>query len=219
MSVPCPPFPARRLAVVAAVALWLAAAGTGFGLLEAYKAVPGDAAAAPPSWPAGSQVRPDPGRASLLLFCHPHCPCTRASLDELEAVLTRCGGRASARVLFVVPEEGPRDWEHTDLWRCAAGLPGVVVRADAGGREARRFSASTSGHALLYGPDGRLLYHGGLTGSRVHAGDNPRRAAVLALLRGAAAGPLEGPTFGCSLFDSSFPRPESEPACCPQPRP
>lgn len=52
MSVPCPPFPARRLAVVAAVALWLAAAGTGFGLLEAYKAVPGAAAAAPPSWPA-----------------------------------------------------------------------------------------------------------------------------------------------------------------------
>jgi hypothetical protein len=72
---------------------------------------------------------------------------------------------------------------------------------DEGGAEARRFGATTSGHAVLYSPDGRLLFRGGLTGARGHAGDNANLDALAAVLDGAPSPHINVPVFGCPLFE------------------
>jgi hypothetical protein len=38
--------------------------------------------------------------ATLVLFAHPHCVCTRASLDELEVILSGHTRPVSAQVVF-----------------------------------------------------------------------------------------------------------------------
>ena len=183
------------------IALWLGLCGLGFSVLLRYQRTPGEAASAPEHWPAASALRAVSGRETLLLFVHPRCPCTRASVDSLAWIMARGSGRVAAYAVFYKPPAFAADWEAGDLWRSASAIPGVTAVEDADGREARRFGAETSGQALLFDAGGRLLYRGGLTGGRGHFGDNPGRDAVLALAKGRPA-KTAASVFGCSLLRS-----------------
>jgi hypothetical protein len=94
----------------------------------------------------------------------------------------------------------PDGWEKTELWNKAAALPETVIVADEDGREAERFGAVTSGQTFLYDASGALLFSGGITGSRGHAGNNAGRASIVALLNRAPAVSASTNVFGCSLF-------------------
>ncbi|MFO0982332.1 MAG: RedB protein [Planctomycetota bacterium] len=183
--------------------LWLAAVGGALAMLNGYALEPGDAKRAPDRWPTASAIARDQSRPVLLMFVHPRCPCTRASLGELERLLAACQDQLSAHVLFLQPLDEPAGWIDTDLWRAAATVPGLAVHRDQGGAEARRFGAETSGHTVLYDRAGRLAFQGGITISRGHAGDNPGRSAIVAWVRG-EGGPVPGatPVFGCALFQA-----------------
>ncbi len=195
----------KPLVLPVAMALWILAVGFGFARLLGYAATPGSAAPAPVRWPVGIPLTPDPERANLVLLAHPHCPCTRSSLDELELLLTRCQGRVTAHVLFYRPAAFPPDWEKTELWDRAGAFPGIQVRADEGGVLARRFGAVTSGQVLLYHRGGHLLFRGGLTNARGHAGASAGAAAVVSLLTRGTAERTETPVFGCPLTDPGPP--------------
>jgi hypothetical protein len=110
-------------------------------------------------------------------------------------------GRVTAYVLFLKPAGFSEDWEKTDLWQSAANIPGVTAVIDDGGAEARRFHAATSGQTILYDAEGRLLFSGGITGSRGHSGDNAGRSAIVSLVNAGAADRAETFVFGCPLFD------------------
>ena len=137
------------------------------------------------------------------MLAHPHCPCTAASVGELAQIMARLEGRLAAYIIFVKPKGADGDWEDTDLRRSAEAIPGVKIVVDPNGVEAHRFGAETSGHTLLYGTDGRLLFSGGITASRGHAGDNAGESAIIALVNHQT--PLRNQTlvFGCSLADRS----------------
>jgi hypothetical protein len=180
--------------------LWFGAVVTGLSLVARYDNTPGPAADAPEVWPAPSGVTLDPDRPTLVMLAHPRCACTRASVTELAEVMARAAHRPKAYVVFIKPGGVAARWEQTDLWKSAAEIPGVTVLRDDGGDEARRFGASTSGQTLVYAPDGRLLFSGGATGARGHAGNNHGRAALLAILSGEQPDRTSTPVFGCSLF-------------------
>lgn len=179
--------------------LWLCAVCAGFGLLLRHDATPGVAAAAPGRWPEGVPFPRAADRATLVLLVHPRCPCSRATLEELSQVMARARGSAVAYVLFLRPRGAAEGWERTDYWQSAESIPGVQTMADPDGALAARFGASTSGETVAYGPSGDLLYHGGITGSRGHAGDNIARARLLSLLLHGRADRADGPVFGCPL--------------------
>jgi hypothetical protein len=107
-------------------------------------------------------------------------------------------------VLFLKPEGFTDNWAQSDLWRTAAALPGVTVARDVDGREARRFGAATSGQTLLYDSNGALLFSGGITGARAHAGDNAGRSALVALLNHGRPDRTGTSVFGCPLFASGL---------------
>jgi hypothetical protein len=172
---------------------------------------PGIGARAPAQWPANSILARSPGRPTLVLLAHPQCDCTRASLDELGEALARAGTRPETYVLFLKPEEFSNGWEQTDSWRQAAAIPHVTVVRDDSGLEARRFGAATSGQTLLYDASGNLLFSGGITAARGHAGDNAGRSELVSLLNGGRSAPPRAlnreqsgrdatSVFGCPLF-------------------
>jgi hypothetical protein len=181
-------------------ALWLFAIGLGLHLLMNYENTPGIPGAPPAMWPADSRIQRTPGRATLVMLAHPHCPCTRASIEELAQLMARCQGLLTTHVLFLQPKGFSEDWTQTDLYRSAAMIPGVQVACDEGGDEARRFGATTSGQTLLYRADGLLLFEGGITSSRGHVGDNAGRNAIVSLLTKGTADRTETFAFGCGLF-------------------
>jgi hypothetical protein len=133
------------------------------------------------------------------MFAHPHCPCTRASLAELERLVARAGGAITPWIVFYKPSTADSDWEQTDLWRKAQAIPGAHVATDIDGQLAQRFGASTSGHTLVYDAGGHLAFSGGITSARGHEGDNAGRDAVIALLKAEPSETSENPVFGCPI--------------------
>jgi hypothetical protein len=182
---------------------WLTVVVGGTIQLARYSNTPGNDGPAPISWPADSHIPLDGKRPTLVMFVHPHCPCTRASLGELEVLMARVQGLVSAHVVVLKPSDTAANWEKTDLWRTASSIPGVSVYVDDAGLEARRFHAETSGQTLLYDQSGVLRFQGGITLSRGHAGDNPGRIALQDLLRDGYSKQDTTPVFGCSLFESN----------------
>jgi hypothetical protein len=180
---------------------WLLAVGGGFIVLMDYQGTAGAMGNTPHDWPSDSALRVMPGRNNLIMFVHPKCPCSRASIEELNRLLATTGGKFSTRVLFFKPSEMSQDWTDTSLYRAVVSLPGVIALDDIDGKEARRFGAKTSGCVFLYGPSGDLLFKGGITSGRGHAGDNPGENALGALLRGQGTTTHQTPVFGCSLLD------------------
>ena len=187
--------------MVVAGMLWLAAVIAGSLAMLRYANTPGHAAQAPLQWSANSLIARDSQRATLVMFVHPRCPCSRASVGELSLLMAHCQGRVNAHVLFFKPAGSAAEWAETDLWRSAAAIPGVEVHSDDGGVEARRFHAETSGHTVLYDRARRLQFSGGITAARGHSGDNAGRSAIAALVNGGAPQERGTPVYGCSLVN------------------
>jgi len=135
------------------------------------------------------------------MFAHPHCPCTQASIGELNRLLTRCQGPVAVHVLFIQPKGTSLDWTETSLRKSAEAIPGIDVQLDPDGAEAHRFGAESSGYLALYNPEGKLLFCGGITAARGHAGDNAGENVVVTLLNGQNAELKHTAVFGCSLFN------------------
>lgn len=194
-------------------ALWMGLVVAGMGVLVRYSLAPGAPGHPPDVWPVAATIARSPATYTLVLVVHPHCPCTRASLDELDGIMARCHGKLVSRVLFVQPEGFTEDWVETDLWRHAESIPGVVAMVDARGVLAGRFGALTSGQTVLYDPRGRLLFSGGITGARGHAGPNAGATAVVTSVEGAPPTTTRTPVYGCPLHDPPRPLGKQGQAC------
>lgn len=188
--------------VVAAIAVWLALLGVGFGALWKYATTPGANANPPQEWPSDANLHRRPGHAILLTFLHPECECSRATLGELAILMAHEQGVLDAVALFTVPGGVADRWANSDLVTMARATPGVRVIEEHDAHFVRRFGAHTSGQTLLYGTTGRLLFKGGITALRGHSGDNAGRTAIAYLLhnRTPAAIPVVTRVFGCSLI-------------------
>jgi hypothetical protein len=182
------------------ILLWVFGIGLGGRKLLSYVYTPGRLAAPPAVWPAGPGIRPAGRKPVILVFIHPQCSCSNATLRELALIMARLRGRTSAFVLFYAPGSKDPSWAHNGAWSQARAIPGVEVLDDREGIEARRFGAATSGQTLVYGAGAELLFNGGITAARGHAGDNAGRDAVVSLIESGAASRRTTPVFGCSLL-------------------
>ena len=186
--------------LLAAGLTWLLVVLAGTILLTAYAGSRGKEGAPPNFWPASSQLRFDQRQPTLVMFVHPRCPCSRASLGELARLMATYHERLTCHVLFLQPAGMFDDWVETDSWKTAAAIPGVLIHRDRLGTEAKYFAAQTSGDTALYNQRGGLIFHGGITISRGHSGDSAGRNAIMALLDEQASGPASTAVFGCPLF-------------------
>jgi hypothetical protein len=184
-----------RIAITCLVlAAWLGLVATGFVFWERYESTPGKIER------AEDTAHLSRGMWELVLFVHPHCPCTRASLQELAELAHRAGPNVAIRVVFVRPSNVPEGWERSDLWDAAAAIPGVQVSCDPEGSEARRAGAATSGHLVVYDPSGRIAFNGGITRGRGQTGESSARREILDLLTGGRPNIGQTPVYGCELF-------------------
>lgn len=180
-------------------AAWMAALAFGARVLFKYETTPGRLGVVSASWPSVSIIPRSTDKPTLVMLAHPHCPCSRASVGELAQLMARAVGKVNAYVLFVKPPGAGADWDDTDLRRSAAEIPGVTVLTDENGTEAGRFGAETSGHTLVFDRNGALVFSGGITASRGHAGGNAGESAVFAALRQEPMPLNQTPVYGCSL--------------------
>jgi hypothetical protein len=190
-----------RSLVVMAIVGWTCALGAGLQQIWKYGNTAGTASSAPSRWPSSSSIARQAGQTTLIMFVHPRCTCTRASLLELQEIASRSSDAVSVWILLLEPEGAGSDWESTSVVELARLIRNTRLTTDYAGTEAARFGASTSGHVVVYAADGSLQFSGGITGARGHVGANEGQRSVNALLAGAPAPLHEHPTFGCGFHD------------------
>lgn len=188
------------------IALWGIAVSAGMINLWQFGLTPGVAPAhAPQLWPADAAVPAHPGRPVLVMIAHPQCSCTRASLNELRRLMARFQGLANPPPVYlsiIVPEGVGPGWTDGPVLHNASSIRGLNIVLDSGARFAQRLGATTSGHVLLYGSDGSLLFSGGITAGRAHEGDAGGQEAIVAALYGKVPAARAAPVFGCGLQSS-----------------
>ena len=153
----------------------------------------------PERWPATPSIASPAGKPILLMFLHPHCPCSRSSLAQLKALLADEPGKAVVQILFFDSPEFKLRIEESDNWKLAHNVPGVTVALDKDGKASRMFGACASGTVVLYDGAGQLQFTGGITAGRGHVGTNPAVEAVTACLNGATVTRRDYPVFGCPI--------------------
>jgi hypothetical protein len=177
-----------------------------FNLL-AFDEAPAAMGRAPSRWPHASGLERPLGTPELLVFAHPFCSCTRASVSELARLASLQENKPnSPKIVFVVfrPHKNS-GWQWTALERKISELPRARLVWDDNGAEAKLFDAETSGTVALYDSAGILLFHGGVTGSRGHEGDNYGLSELRRVLDSSSAGQTKqtGVTaarvFGCAI--------------------
>ncbi len=192
-----------RKRAIAAFAAWAIALAIGLGAMFRYETTAGATAAVPATWPVDSQLPRHPNRATVVLFAHPMCACTRASLRELAAIMTDERIDADAIVAFIHPESVGDRWDDSPSWTLADRVPHATRFVDHDGIEAARFGAMTSGQVAVYDATGALVFAGGITASRGHVGDNIGTRAVRARLAAAPDDHADHPVYGCPLGGDS----------------
>ncbi len=161
------------------------------------------------SWPSDCTMVAHATQPTLLVFVHPKCPCTRASVRELMLVLADPKIDISVVALFYCPKDEQSVWAHTDLWSSMAQIPNCILQVDHDGIETAKFGAMTSGHVMLYNTNGDRTFSGGITCGRGHEGNNPARHALTQILNGEKVLQNDYPVFGCSIISIPFTRNES----------
>lgn len=191
--------------------VWIFVVICGLTVLLNYETLPGPNPDQLAHWPTDSKLRRSTNRPLVIMFVHPHCPCTRASVSELEQIVSICHELAEFQVVVFDSEEADSNWRASQIVETVSSIPGVNVYWDKHGREAIRFNIKTSGHVVLYDSEEKLKFSGGITGSRGHAGSNTGRSRLVSWLRlnpedrANQIGLLESPVFGCALVEGTEP--------------
>lgn len=189
---------ALRAVRIVVVCLWVAGAVTGLGVLASYAARPAPGEPSPLRWPSSTALRLHSTLPTVVVFVHPHCPCSAATLTELARLLARAPA-CSVTIAFYAPSSLAADWGKTPLRRQAEALEGVIVLDDTDASGAKLFGAAASGQVVVYGPAGELRFGGGITASRGHEGDNLGADCVRAALRGETPAAFTTPVYGCEI--------------------
>lgn len=189
----------------ALIVVWLMAAAVGWYSVERYEFATTDALVtrAVEHWPADTKLDCSADRSTLVLFLHPKCPCSRATLAEMDRVLATSGKPAIEQtrliVVATVPPNADDSWRETSTLGQARALPNAEVFIDHDGREAARFGATTSGIVMFFDARGTRRYAGGITITRGHQGRSAGGDVIQALVRGEPVKPKSMPAFGCRL--------------------
>jgi hypothetical protein len=204
-ELPPPTRTSERLSwpLAAALVVWIAIAVAGWYGISAYgfNGDPQATAHIVPYWPTDSTIARMTDRPTLVLFLHPKCPCSRATVGELERlpVLAPSDALPDICVVAAAPRSTGDLWWSSPFLARAARLPNTRLVRDPGGVETELFGARVSGTVLLFDPAGKRLYAGGVTMARGHAGDNVGLQAVTELLVDHHADVAPIPPLGCEM--------------------
>jgi hypothetical protein len=188
----------RKTALISAVMIWAVLVGIGFVWLTDYSTRPGKPANVSAKLPPEIYETLNKTLPKVILFVHPQCACSRATLSELERILAENENRAEVKIFFYKPEQESDDWVKTNLWRQANEMPSVKVGI-MNESEMEKFGVITSGQTIVYDLDGNVVFSGGITYGRGHEGMSRGRKAIEEYLQSGRLSVSETSVFGCAL--------------------
>lgn len=184
--------------------LWLTLLCFGIFISLEYEKTPARVVQAVGPIPSSLSTLPSPAKEfQLLMFAHPKCACTKASLSEL-ARFMYVNNTVETRIYFIVPRSYG-SWKDSETVKIASKIPGVAVSVDYDGAIAKSYQAVASGECFLFDRKSNLLFHGGITQSRGHEGANAGLDQISSIVRKNTQLTAHNAVYGCALFDAKEP--------------
>lgn len=186
--------------------LWLAGLLVAIGAMSVYKTTPpAEVQPSIESWPTASRLVRDGTTPTLVMFAHPYCDCTKASLAVLRDLMPRLEGKVHNYILFA-QSEGEPVGARSENRIMAESIPGATIVDDEAALEADRFGATTSGQVMLFDTEGRILFTGGIGPLPHYTGETPMVHSLVAAIESISGGgpmgarvQMPNAVFGCSL--------------------
>lgn len=182
-------------------AVWILVLVSGVFAFANYSYTPGKPADLQITWPSLSSLKPSLKQPELLVFLHPKCSCSHATLADLARLIPDIGSRAHVRVVFNDLGD-PSLLEESHSYAMASEIPGVELVKDPNGVQSNLFGVKTSGQMFLYDEQGVLVFSGGLTPSRGHEGESQGSITVLKWLNTRELQWKTSDVFGCSMKEN-----------------
>lgn len=185
------------------VIAWSVLVLIGYGCMVFYSTAPAKSAISVGPFPTGSALAKGSG-LTLVTFLHPRCPCSKASVSELQELLAQSKFPSNLTVYAVVsqPHGSSAGFTQGAILDSLSGMKNVQLIIDKDDLESQRFGALTSGQTLLFDSQGNCLFSGGITAARGEVGANAGVDALLQCIASGQASPNKTPVFGCSLESS-----------------
>ena len=196
--------------LVLITSLWIGLSVYGVKRLLDYSSEAGVNGVIPIEWPSQSKIERQKNVPILIMFVHPKCPCTRASLAELKKILAVSKSNLIVTVVFSKAAFSATDWEKDFLWESVKHIEEIQTYVDLENHEAKMFGINTSGQTVLYDENGHLIFHGGITASRGHEGDNLGQITIINYLKNGSLNCTTTKAYGCLIYANSL---ESS-TCC-----
>lgn len=169
---------------------------SGVAALSSYSSKPGLDSEAEVKWPQESKLSTKK-EFRLVMFIHPGCPCSKASLEELSKVQ----GPNIETTIVILEDPMFKDMlQNNPLVKKAKSLKHANVVVDHMGHEAKLFGAKTSGATFLY-QNSNLVFSGGVTVSRGHVGDSEGLRIIKDKLANKSSSSWLSRVYGCGLFN------------------
>lgn len=179
--------------------IWLLAISAGMGWWIVHDRTPGASAATGNSWPSNASMVLSEQTGTVIMFVHPHCPCTRASLAKLDSALAACAQKPRVYVVVSPIERDASKTLASANYRRAEQITGAVCIIDDDRRAQARFGAATSGQVVYFDSRGDLKFSGGLTAERGGMAPGGVEQQFVAAVRDTAPSLVLAPVFGCPL--------------------
>ena len=183
------------------VVLWFIALAVIYGKLAVYSQSPEGLGTPPMAAVANVSVHPE--KYTLAVYIHPKCPCTQATLYEVERLMTKVRDEVALSFYIFGASDAPSVWFEGTLDQLEQKFPDSLVIRDIDGEYSKSAGASVSGSTVLYTPDGVPVFWGGVTSGRGHSGDNLGSDSILSIARGLEPTRSEAPVYGCRITDDS----------------
>lgn len=135
----------------------------------------------------------------IVVFAHPFCPCTQATLNSLDESLSRLPSHTSLHIVFCTAGFDDQQVALSQTMAFARRIPQVDVYCDEDGEETRLFGAKVSGEVFAFDFHGRRVFHGGVTVGRGHRGESAGQKMLERLVLGQSVSVGSTRVFGCAL--------------------
>ena len=169
-------------------------------LLADYASRPGAVGKIPQTRPHSTQLESSKA-TQILLFYHPHCPCTSSTVANLTQLRQELKKPFRLVAFAYCPTKEADSWIESEITDSLRQIPNIVIRIDRGGSSAQSFEIVTSGHCLVYNETGHLIFSGGLTPLRGHQGQSRSGEYFVESVNSRVEKTnLNWPVFGCKIL-------------------
>ncbi len=177
---------------------------TGFALLTDYSTRPGpesDVLLRISSDELPGIQSTDGDSPTIILFYHPKCPCTFATIRCLERLSTNFRTQPQIHAFAYRPQDESDTWIDSRSTRVLRNLEDIRIHPDIDGERFRRFGVRVSGHILIYDKNCDLTFSGGITPFRSHEGDCRASQQFVRCANDEIDECTRWPVFGCVVCE------------------